>query len=65
MDGKIENAMSDFCLRVLSGKGEPQEVAILPDILAMLRESKKPPAATDGLSALRLFAQDVSASDKM
>jgi len=41
VDGKIENAMSDFCLRVLSGAGAPQEVAILPDILAMIRENKK------------------------
>lgn len=41
MNKEIESAMNDFCLRVLSGNGEPQEVAILPTILSMLRKSKK------------------------
>lgn len=35
---KLENAMMDFCIRVLSGNNQPQEVAILPEILDRLLE---------------------------
>lgn len=38
---EIKGAMSGFCLRVLSGNSSPQEVAVLPAILAMLRDSEK------------------------
>lgn len=34
----IEQAMMDFCIRVLSGDGQPQEVAVLPQILSHLHE---------------------------
>ena len=33
---KLEQAMMDFCIRVLEGKGNVQETAILPELLAML-----------------------------
>ncbi|MBM6723554.1 MULTISPECIES: hypothetical protein [Oscillospiraceae] len=35
---KLEDAMMDFCIRVLSGNNQPQEVAILPEILDRLLE---------------------------
>ena len=35
---KLEQAMMDFCIRVLEGKSEVQEAAILPHILKELRE---------------------------
>lgn len=40
MDEQIRDAMRDFCLRVLSGKGTPQETATLPSVLAELRRIK-------------------------
>lgn len=32
----LEQAVRDFCIRVLSGNGHPQEVAILPQMLEYL-----------------------------
>lgn len=41
VDEKIVTAMKDFCVRALSGGGAPQEVAVLPEILALLLEHEK------------------------
>lgn len=35
---RMEQAMMEFCIRVLAGKGTPQETATLPHILKELRE---------------------------
>ena len=32
----LEQSVRDFCIRVLSGNGHPQEVAILPQMLEYL-----------------------------
>ena len=40
----LEQAAMDFCIRVLKGDGQPQETAILPqilDYLAEMQEEKK------------------------
>ncbi len=37
----LEQAMIDFCIRVLGGNNQPQEVAVLPQILNHLHELQK------------------------
>lgn len=37
----LEQAVMDFCIRVLGGDGQPQETAILPQILDYLVEMQE------------------------
>lgn len=33
---KLEQAMMEFCIRVLEGKGNVQETAILPELIGLM-----------------------------
>ena len=34
----LDQAVRDFCIRVLNGSGQPQEIAILPQMLSYLKD---------------------------